>query len=89
MNLPSTIDIKFSNVKSTWADVMGHHGPRFVTSEDDGEFIAILKNWRWWVANEAEVLQWLDDNEIYYELSGMVLTLYNKDEFALFLLRWA
>jgi hypothetical protein len=73
----------------SYTDVLGNHGRRFVITENDDEFLAIIKNWRWWLEFEKEILQWLDDNEIYYELQGMVLTIYNKDDFAMFILRWA
>lgn len=83
-----TVQITNNSPWPTYTDALGHHGRRFVITENDDEFVAIIKNWRWWSEFEKEVFQWLDDNEIYYELQGMVLTVYNKDDFAMFILRW-
>ena len=57
--------------------------------EDIGNY-AIIRNATWWINNVEEIDTWLDEMSMRtrYRHEGMVLTFEDREDLALFLLRW-
>lgn len=71
----------------TLGDTVGH----FVVGNVDGiGNYAIIKNASWWIENLDPIIEWLEASGIAarYKHEGMVLTFEEKEDLALFLLRW-
>jgi len=72
----------------TLGDTAGH----FLVGELEGIGpYAIIRNATWWVNNVDLIVEWLEDSGIAarYKHEGMVLTFDEKEDLALFLLRWS
>jgi hypothetical protein len=67
---------------------------RFVSTSIDlphGQFLLVIEDYMWWVANEREILNWMNDNlprGIDHQ-AGMIITLDSEQQRLHFLLRWA
>jgi len=58
---------------------------RFIEGTDG---VLIIADWRWWVANEDEIDDWMHDNLTHFVKEGMVITFTDSKELLWFLLRW-
>ncbi len=77
-----------ASVEVTLGDNYGH----FVAGSTEGiGNYAIIRNATWWMDNVAEIDAWLDEMGIRtrYKHEGMVLTFEDREDLALFLLRWS
>ena len=70
---------------------LGEKYGHFVASADEeiGNY-AIITNATWWINNLDPIVDWLEESGIAarYKHEGMVLTFEDKEDLALFLLRW-
>lgn len=77
-----------ASVEVTMGDNYGH----FVAGSDPliGNY-AIIKSASWWLDNVVEIDAWLDEMSIRtrYKHEGMVITFEDREDLALFLLRWS
>jgi hypothetical protein len=84
---------KKSKVTNRMGEIsFGEKYGHFVASADDqiGNY-AIITNASWWVDNVNSIVEWLQESGIStrYKHEGMVLTFDDKEDLALFLLRWS
>lgn len=71
---------------------LGDNAGHFVVGELEGiGNYAIIKNATWWINNVEDITNWLDESGISarYKHEGMVLTFADKEDLAMFVLRWA
>ncbi len=67
------------------------YGKFLIGSLNDNDNYAIITDAFWWIDNVENITNWLEDSGIVtrYKHEGMVLTFDEKEDLALFLLRWS
>lgn len=77
-----------ASVEVTMGDNYGH----FIAGSAKGiGNYAIIKSASWWLENLDDIIEWFDEYGIAprYKHEGMVLTFEDREDLALFLLRWS
>ena len=84
---------KKSKVTDRMSEVrLGDKYGKFLTgSLSDNDNYAIITDAFWWINNVESITNWLEDSGIVarYKHEGMVLTFEDREDLALFLLRWS
>jgi hypothetical protein len=86
-----------NNKKSKVTDQMGvvslgeKYGKFLTGSLSNDDNYAIITDAFWWTNTVEEITDWLEDSGIVarYKHEGMVLTFEDREDLALFLLRWS
>ena len=66
------------------------YGKFLIGSLSNNDNYAIITDAFWWINNVEDITNWLEESGISarYKHEGMVLTFDDKEDLALFLLRW-